>query len=528
MSITGEHYIGSERRKGKGEGFQAFSPVGQSFIEPVFYNGTEADVEAAAEAASKAFPAFQAVSGAERAKFLETIAEEIEALGSALVERAVQETGLPEARILGERGRTQNQLRLFARLLRDGHWVDARIDLSDPERVPAPKPDTRSMKIPLGPVVVFSASNFPLAFSVAGGDTASALAAGCPVIVKAHSAHPGTSELVAGAIARAAASCNMPEGVFSLLLGEGRKIGGPLVEHPLVRAVGFTGSYNAGMLLFRKASNRPDPIPFYGELGAVNPVFMLPGKLEKAAEDLAKGLTGSFTLGAGQFCTNPGLVVLQKGGAGDRFLAALADDVKVAPVGTMLTPQIKIAYDRAVDKLENCPGVKKLSSGKDSGDVCAGQPHVFVVEAGHFLKDREMSEEVFGSSTLIVLCDDRHQMETLAKKLPGQLTATLHMNEDDAEFARCLMDILEHVAGRVLFNSFPTGVEVCDSMVHGGPVPASTMPSSTSVGTAAIERFVRAVCYQDTPDSLLPEALKNENPLKILRLVNGEYTAASL
>lgn len=480
-------------------------------------------MDAAMRAADEAFQTYQSVPGAARAALLEKIAEEIMALGDALLLRAGEETGLLPDRLTGERARTCGQLKLYAATAREGSWVDARIDRALPERQPLPRPDLRRMLLPIGPVAVFGSSNFPLAYSVAGGDTASALAAGCPVVVKAHEAHPGTSELVAQAINRAVAACGMPPGVFSLLQGDGRVIGGPLVRHPLTRAVGFTGSLRAGRALADVAAARPEPIPVFAEMGSLNPVFLLPGALQERAEMIAEGFVASFTLGVGQFCTKPGLVFAVAGPELDEFLAATSARVKKIMPGTMLHQGIGETFASGSRAMEKIPEVRVLARAEASAKAqqTEGAAVLMLVEAQTFLAEPKLAQEVFGPFALVVRAQSVAELEALARQLDGQLTAALHATDADVEIANRLLPLLTRKAGRVLFNGFPTGVEVSPAMQHGGPYPASTDSRFTAVGTAALLRWARPVCFQNTPVSFLPEALRDENPLGMLRTVEG-------
>jgi NADP-dependent aldehyde dehydrogenase len=453
--------------------------------------------------------------------FLEAVAQAIMDIGDALIERAMAESGLPRARLEGERGRTVGQLRLFASVVREGGWIDARIDPAMPDRKPLPRSDIRLRHIAIGPVAVFGASNFPLAFSVAGGDTASALAAGCPVVVKAHSAHPGTSELVGTAIQKAVKSCGLLEGVFSMLFGAGAQVGTALVEHPHIKAVGFTGSRAGGTALMRTAAARAEPIPVYAEMSSINPVFLMPNALAARAEDIAQKFVGSLTLGAGQFCTNPGLIFGIAGASLDKFLAAAKSAVEAAAASTMLTPGICKAYQKGVARLASTPKVEKIAEGAAQNGPNQGQAALFVADAAAFTSDESLSEEVFGAASLVIRCPDIAAMRAMAEKLEGQLTATIQMDKADTADARTLLPILERRVGRILVNGYPTGVEVCHAMVHGGPYPATSDGRTTSVGTLAIRRFLRPVCYQDVPEDLLPASLQDENTLKLWRRIDG-------
>ncbi|MEN2710468.1 aldehyde dehydrogenase (NADP(+)) [Sphingomonas sp. NPDC092331] len=522
MALTGELFIASKRVRRDGPGFRAVAASTGAPLEPSFDMATREDVEAAAAAAEAAFPVYANLPREQRAAFLEAIADEIDALGETLTERAMQESGLPHARLTGERGRTSGQLRLFARELRLGEYLRARIDHAIPDRQPAPKPDLRLRMIPLGPVVVFGASNFPLAFSVAGGDTASALAAGCPVIVKGHSAHPGTSELVAGAIARAVEKTGMPAGTFSLINGAGNEVGAALVSDPRVKAVGFTGSRGGGTALMKIAANRPVPIPVYAEMSSINPVFLLPHALEARAEALGKGYIASLTMGAGQFCTNPGLVLALESPALDRFLAAATEAVSGVAAQTMLTPGILQAYESGVARWAAAPGLTRVAQGQEGSASC-GRAALFTMTGADFIADPSHAEEVFGAASLLVRCADLDEMLGVVSLLEGQLTATLHLDDADTETATRLLPILERLAGRILANGWPTGVEVTDAQVHGGPFPSTADGRSTSVGTLAIDRFLRPVAYQDLPAALLPAELR-DGDAGVPRRVDGKPT----
>lgn len=470
-----------------------------------FSIGTPELVNRACEAAEAAFESYGYTSRIERARFLRTIADEIDARGEAITEIGTQETGLPEARLQGERGRTTGQLRLFADHIEAGAYLDSRFDPAMPDRAPAPRPEIRLVQRPIGPVAVFGASNFPLAFSTAGGDTASALAAGCPVVVKGHSAHPGTGEIVAEAIAAAIAKCGMYPGVFSLIQGGNRAVGEALVTHPRIKAVGFTGSLTGGRALFNLCAARPEPIPFFGELGSVNPMFILPAALSSDAEDLGKGWAGSLTMGAGQFCTNPGIAILAEGEAADRFVAATRETLAASAPQTMLTDGIAEAYRKGKEHFEERSTVQTVLATQQEGRTAS--PNLYETSLAEFLADETLGEEVFGPLGLVVRVKDADEMQQVARNIEGQLTITLHMTKDDTPLAKSLMPLIERKAGRLLVNGFPTGVEVVDSMVHGGPYPASTNFGATSVGTMAIRRFLRPVSYQNVPADLLPKDL---------------------
>lgn len=467
--------------------------------------GTPALVDQACKAAEEAFWTYGYTTREKRAEFLNAIADEIEARAEQITEIGTQETGLPEGRLQGERGRTVGQLRLFASHILDGAYLDRRHDKALPDREPLPRPDLKMVQRPIGPVAVFGASNFPLAFSTAGGDTASALAAGCPVVVKGHSAHPGTGEIVAEAIHAAIETCGLPKGVFSLIQGGKRDVGTALVQHPLIKAVGFTGSLGGGRALFDLCAQRDEPIPFFGELGSVNPMFVLPEAARARGAEMGKGWAGSLTMGAGQFCTNPGIAVVQKGAEGDAFVAAAAEALKDAPSQCMLTDGIAQAYKDGKSRFDGRNAVKPVLTTDSDGRNAS--PNLFETDAENYLQDHALGEEVFGPLGLVVRVNGADEMETLAKGFEGQLTATLHMDDGDLALAQRLMPVLERKAGRILVNGFPTGVEVADSMVHGGPYPASTNFGATSVGTMAIRRFLRPVCYQNFPEGLLPDDL---------------------
>lgn len=526
MQITGEMLIGHAAVRGTGGSQRAFNPALNAEIpEPRFGLGTRAEVERAAQLASAAFDPYRNLPLARRAAFLEAIADEILALGDELIERAHAESGLPLARLMGERSRTMGQLRLFAQVVRDGHFLGAAIDTAQPERQPLPRPDLRQAKIPLGPVAVFGASNFPLAFSVAGGDTASALAAGAPVIVKAHSAHLGTSELVGRAVQKAAQRTGMPEGVFSLLIGAGREIGEALVAHPAIKAVGFTGSRQGGLALVNIANGRREPIPVYAEMSSINPVFVLPAALAARTEAIAQGFVDSLVLGAGQFCTNPGLVFAIEGPDLDRFIAAASKALASKAPQVMLTPGIFSAYRNSREQIQLAPDVEPVASGVAAdGQSNAAQAALYVTDARNLLGNEALQAEMFGPASIIVKARSLDELAQVAEHLEGQLTATLLIDAPDLAAARALLPVLERKCGRILANGFPTGVEVSHAMVHGGPFPATSNAMHTSVGAAAINRFLRAVCYQDLPDTLRPQALQQENPLAIWRLIDGVPT----
>ncbi|WP_035580619.1 aldehyde dehydrogenase (NADP(+)) [Halomonas sp. TG39a] len=522
MTLEGKLLIGQQAISGQQADIQAVNPATGETLAPAYPGGSKAEVQQACELSEAAYATYRETSLEDRAVFLETIASEIEAIGEELTERGVAETGLPEARLQGERGRTCGQLRLFANVVRAGEWLDVRIDPALPDREPMPRVDLRQRHIALGPVAVFGASNFPLAFSVAGGDTASALAAGCPVVVKGHSAHPGTSELVGRAIQRAVAKCNLPEGVFSLLFGSGKEIGQALVADPRIQAVGFTGSRGGGTALMATAQARPQPIPVYAEMSSINPVFLLPEALKARGKQIAEGFVGSLNMGAGQFCTNPGLVIGLKGAELDAFVEAAGEGVKGSTAQTMLTPGIHDAYQQGVDRLASHAKVTEVARGQAGESANPCQAGLFVASAADFLADEALQAEVFGASSLVIECADVDEMQRVAAQAEGQLTITLQMDDGDLATAKRLLPTLERKAGRILANGWPTGVEVCHAMVHGGPYPATSDSRTTSVGSAAIFRFLRPVCYQALPEGLLPEAIRDGNPCGVSRLVDGK------
>jgi len=499
---TGKHLIAGNWV----EGGAPFASSPASGPEHGFSEATPDMVDAACLAAEAASWEYGASSREARAAFLEAIAEEIDARGAEITEIGTQETGLPAARLEGERGRTTGQLRLFAAHIRKGDFLDIRVDPAMPDRAPLPRPELRMVQRPLGPVAVFGASNFPLAFSVLGGDTASALAAGCPAVVRGHPAHPGTGEIMAQALDAARARLGLPAGVFSLLQGADRAAGGALVQHPAIRAVGFTGSLAGGRALFDLCAKRPEPIPFFGELGSVNPMFLLPCAIAARGTAIAQGWAASLTMGAGQFCTNPGIAFVRADQLAD-FAQAAATALGATQAQTMLTDGIATAYRNGISRVAAAPGTTALIAGDSQGRQ-AMQPGLYTVSAEDWLAIPSLAHEVFGPLGILVGVRDDDQMVALAQGLDGQLTATLHMDDGDTGLARRLMPVLERKAGRVLANGFPTGVEVCDAMVHGGPYPASTNFGATSVGTMAIRRWLRPVCYQNVPQALLPDDLR--------------------
>jgi NADP-dependent aldehyde dehydrogenase len=523
MTLQGLSLIAGRPGSSSARTFHGVNPASGATLAPAYHAATAVEVDLAAQRAAEAFPVYRQVPAGGRAVFLRCIAGEIEALGDALLLRYVEETALPLARARSERGRTCGQLRMFADLVAEGSWVDARIDHAQPQREPLPKPDSRSMLKAIGPVVVFGPANFPLAFSVAGGDTASALAAGCPVIVKAHSSHPGVSEYVGQAVQRAVAACGLPAGVFSLLFGGGRDIGAPLVQHTAIKAVGFTGSRRAGFELFDLCFRRPYPIPFFGELSSLNPVFILPGRLREAGAALATGLHASVTLGMGQFCTRSGLVLVGQGGSAQRFMDTLSRLMAATPEGTMLNASTRQSYVDAVGRVCGRAGVDALVWAETPAGAGSAQARAVLLRSDmqSYLADPLLREEMFGPAVMLLEHGGKSALLAFAAALEGHLTASVHGTPEDLEEHSDLLALLETKVGRIVFDGFPTGVEVCSSMVHSGPWPATTDGRFTSVGTAAIHRWVRPICYQNTPDSALPDELKETNPLGLVRLVDG-------
>ncbi len=514
--LLGTSFIGHSRSIGTEPCGSAVQPGTGIRLEPIYQSATPEEVEKAMELAAAAFPRYSNLSGKTRAGFLRAIASEIEAVVEDIVERGQLETALAEPRLRGETARTVGQLRMFAALIEEGSWVDARIERADPDRKPIPKVDLRSMLRPLGPVAVFCASNFPLAYAIAGGDTASALAAGCPVVVIAHASHPGIAEIVAAAVVRAAILTEMPEGVFSVLYGGGRKVGQAVVKHPVTQAVGFTGSRAGGTALMAVAANRPQPIPVYAEMSSVNPVVILPGALERGEENLAEAFFGSLTLGVGQFCTNPGLVFLPTG-HGEKFLTRLKLLIEASAPGMMLNASICQAFADSAAGFAAAAGVETLARCATPAGPGQGAPAVFMVSIADFLNNELLQGEMFGPATLIVRGTPA-EIEAAIPKLEGQLTASLHATDSELAAHASLVIALQGRAGRLVCNGFPTGVEVCSSMVHGGPFPATSDGRSTSVGTMAIYRFCRPVAWQSFPDAALPAELRDGNPLGIKRV----------
>jgi alpha-ketoglutaric semialdehyde dehydrogenase len=519
--VTGKNYIGNQLSAKGNKTFQTFNPVLNKENSPVFTEATSEEIEEAVQLASDAFKKFSQISGDKKAAFLDAIADEILALDDLLVQTYCSETGLPEGRAKGERGRTIGQLRSFANLVKEGSWIAATIDIGDANREPQPKPDLRKLNVPLGPVVVFGASNFPLAYSTAGGDTAAALAAGCPVIVKSHPMHAGTGELVASAIHKAALKTNMPNGVFSNLNSSDIEVGQILVTTAGVKAVGFTGSIKGGRALYDLAAKREEPIPVFAEMGSINPVILLPKALENRAESIANTYAGSITLATGQFCTNPGLILGIKSDGLTSFIETLSNEIVTVNPTVMLHPNIKEGYLKNKEKVVSQGGVSVTANYSDVVQDNYAQQAVVTVKGEDFLKNTMLHLEVFGPFSMVVQCEDEKQLEHIISNLEGQLTGTIIADNNELEAHGNIVGALQNRVGRIIFNGVPTGVEVCESMVHGGPYPASTDSRFTAVGIGSIKRWVRPFSYQDWPNSLLPDALKNENPLGIYRTVDG-------
>ncbi|MCE9591821.1 MAG: aldehyde dehydrogenase (NADP(+)) [Planctomycetes bacterium] len=523
---TGSHLIDGKWVAGSagGAGFTAVNPATGQMIAPTYHDAGTTDVEAAVAAALRAFEATRSLPPRWPVALLEALTEKIMAMGDALLERVETETALPRPRTTGERGRTCFQLKQLADFVRDGSWVEATIDRADPARQPLPKPDLRRMLQPLGPVVVFDASNFPLAYGVLGNDTASALAAGNPVIVKVHPSHPGSAELLAQAALAALEACNLPRGLIQVLFGRGNDLGAALAKHPGVEAIGFTGSLRGGRALFDLAAARPRPIPVYAEMGSLNPVVLLPGALTERGDAIADGLSKSVSLGGGQFCTKPGIVMLIDGPASDAFVATLHRHLSAVPPVNMLNLSLRDGFARATDRIAATPGVKATLSRQTPG--YAGSTAALYETTGKAWREQEgLREEAFGPGTVVVRCKDADDLDAALRSAPGSLTGAVHVGAADKQTdVQRVMRSLARFAGRVIVNGFPTGVEVTHAMVHGGPYPATTAPATTSVGTLSIRRFARPVAYQDTPDQFLPPELKDSNPLGIDRHVDGKPT----
>jgi alpha-ketoglutaric semialdehyde dehydrogenase len=522
--ITGKNYIGNQLSANGNKTYNTFNPETNSENAAVFSEATSEEINAATQLATEAFKTYKLVSGEKKGAFLKAIAEEIENLGDDLINVYTSESGLPQGRAMGERGRTLGQLRAFAAHIENGSWVDATIDTAQPERQPIAKVDLRKMNVPLGPIVVFGASNFPLAFSTAGGDTAAALASGCTVIVKSHPMHAGTGELVSSAIIKAAEKTGMPNGVFSNLNSSGIEVGQELVKHPQVKGVGFTGSIRGGRALFDLAAKREEPIPVFAEMGSINPVVILPEALEKKAADWAKTYAGSITLGSGQFCTNPGLLLAIKSDGLNQFMQTLAEEIVKIEPSCMLHPNIVGAYNSNKSKVISQEGIQVLADFSGDSKSNYGRQIVSKVDGATFLANPTLHQEVFGPFSLVVECENVKQLEQILTQLEGQLTGTIIGTENELSINCGVVSALQNRVGRIIFNGVPTGVEVCPSMQHGGPYPASTDSRFTAVGVDSIKRWVRPFSFQSWPNNLLPNELKNENPLHILRNVNGTKT----
>jgi NADP-dependent aldehyde dehydrogenase len=522
--LLGTSLIGSIRSSGGGKEFAATNPVTRAALPPAYVSATPDDVAQAATLAAVAFRTYGSLTGKVKGAFLHAIAANLESAGEQIVQRAHLETALAIPRLQGELARTCNQLRMFAGLVEEGSWVDARIDTGNPGRTPLPRPDVRSLLRPVGPVAVFGASNFPLAFSVAGGDTAAALAAGCPVVVKAHPAHPGTSELTAIVLQQTVRECGLPEGTCSVLFDNDFEAGLALVKHSMISAVGFTGSRRAGHALVDAASKRAVPIPVFAEMSSINPLVILPGAIRDRSTTIAESLHASVILGVGQFCTNPGLIFVLAGKETEKFISGLGRLFAGTPKGTMLSKRIATLYCERVSQLEGAPGVTTVAGGAAGAQGYEAPASLFRTGGSTFISNGMLSEEVFGPATLVVVCEDKEELVSVARILEGQLTASVHGTEADLLENRTLLDVLETKAGRIVFNGYPTGVEVGHAMVHGGPYPATSDGRSTSVGSRAIMRFVRQVCFQNSPEALLPDELKTSNPLGIQRMVDGILT----
>ena len=522
FSLTGRQLISGEWIAASDKTFHAVNPASGDTLQPAFHHASDSDVDAAMKAAERAFTTTRDLPVERRVQLLESVAAQIMALGDELLHRAHAETGLPLARLTGERARTCNQVKHFADVLRDGSWLDATIDTAEPQRQPLPKPDLRRTARPIGPVVVFGAGNFPFAYGACGGDTASALAAGNPVVVKAHERHPGTNELFAHAMLAALRECDLPPEIFGLVQGPGATVGQALVKHPTTQAVGFTGSQRAGRTLFDIAAARPQPIPVFAEMGSVNPIVLLPSALTECAETIAAGLAQSITMGAGQFCTKPGLVFVLDGTPTDNFIAQLTKHIAAIPPSTMLAADMRRNFCSITDGFAKLRGVKTHSAGDASG-FAAMSPRLYETDSATWRANVALHEEAFGPGAVLVRCSDIADLMAAVALAGGNLTATIHAGSTDlATDVRYLLSMLEQQAGRVVFNGFPTGVEVCAAMIHGGPYPATTAPATTSVGALAIQRFVRPVSFQNVPDALLPVELQNANPRGIWRTINGQ------
>ena len=526
--ITGKNYIGSQLKASGTKTIKTFNPELNKENPWIFTAATQDEIEEAVSLANQAFSSYRKCSGLEKAAFLNAIADEILALGEDLLVQYCSESGFPKGRAEGERGRMIAQLRSFAIMLTEGSWVQATIDTAQPDRQPAPKEDLRKMLVPLGPIVVFGSSNFPFAFSTAGGDTASALASGCPVIVKSHSMHIGTGEMISSAIIKAAQKTNMPEGVFSNLIGDGKTLGATLVKHPLIKGVGFTGSIVGGRALFDLAAQRAEPIPVFAEMGSINPVVLLPKALKENSQKWATAYAGSITLGTGQFCTNPGLLLAIKGDDLNQFSEELATAIEKIQPSCMLHFSMQENFEKGTLKIQEQNGVSKVAQYKGEVQPNYGRQTILKVDGTEFLKNKLLSHEVFGPFSIIVECDDEGQLVQIINQLDGQLTGTIIGEGNELKQHSEVVAALQNRVGRIIFNGVPTGVEVCPAMLHGGPYPASSDARFTAVGIHAVYRWVRPFSYQNWPNDLLPAALQNENPLKILRTINNQPTPSQI
>ncbi len=526
MEVKGEMLIGSASVRGGAGEVRAFDPARNIEIDPPFFGGGPAEVDRACQLAAQAFDSYRNLAPELRSNFMHRAADNIVALGDVLFERLMAETGLPRERAEGEVGRAVAQLRMFADLVRDGRWRCATLDSSDPARLPRPKPDLRMQKMPIGPVAVFGSSNFPMLYSVAGGDTASALAAGCPVVVKAHGSHMGTSELVGRALQKATIDCGLHEGVFSLLIGDGNALGEALVDHPAIKAVGFTGSEGGGMALVRRGQQRPEPIPVFAEMTSVNPIFILPNALATRAEAIATGFVEQMTIGVGQMCLKPGIIVAVEGPSLDQFYSVLRRAISDKPALTMLSPNIFKNYMRRVDEQRSTEAVSVAANGASPTHALDGQAFVFECSAKDVQASMNIASEMFGPAALVIRCADKEEMLDFAKRMNGQLTATLQIDPEDMDAAHHLLTALELKTNRILVNAFSNIVDITHATVHGGPYPAASDSRFTSVGATAIDRFLRPICYQNLPQELLPPALQDGNPLSLWRLRDGQLMQA--
>jgi alpha-ketoglutaric semialdehyde dehydrogenase len=520
MQLTGHMLIGAQDVFGRGAELRAIDPANNENVDPPFGGGDAEDVDRAARLAANAFDIYSRTAPEARAQFLERIATNLETSAPAIVERCMLETGLPRPRLEGEVSWTAGQLRMFADVVRSGFWRTATLVSGDPDRVGGPRPDMRMHKVPLGPVGVFGASNFPILYSVAGGDTASALAAGAPVVCRAHPSHPGTSELVGRAIRDAVAKSGLPEGVFSLVTGADYALGEALVDHPEIKAIAFTGSEAGGMAIYRRGQRRPEPIPVFAEMASVNPHFLLPAAQTRRAAKFATRFVEQMVAGVGQMCLKPGIVLAIEGEGFDTLRATLVKKLAEAAAQTMLSPGIHGNYERGVGRTRNASGVTETARGLQSQGPLEGVALLFEVDAAAVIADMSLAEEVFGPMALLIRCASFDDMHEVARCLRGQLSIVVHFEDADVDLARTLMPHFERKTGRIVANSFSNVVEICDAQIHGGPFPATTDPRFTSVGSSAIDRFLRPVAYQSMPASLLPPALQDDNPLDLWRVID--------